>query len=560
MQNTNDQVLETRKNQYKMRNILDKAKILVIDDFSDFRLSIKAMLTQLGAQHIDQAAHGADAIKDCKTTTYDIILCDYNLGKGQDGQQVLEELHQRNLLQAGSLFIMVTAETSAAKVLSAIEYQPDAYLTKPFTRDQIARRLKRLLVKKETLNNIYQALNAHQTQAALRYCDEVAHQSPEVRYACLRIKSGLLEKSGNKAESLKIYQQVLLEQPLLWAVVGAGRIYYKMGAVPKALKHFQQARKQFDHQVSILDWIARCQQDMARQPEAEKTLLQALGISPKSVTRQTMLGLLSENLLHFDIAQKAFGQALAVGQHSCLIKPSHFRHYFDNTTTLVQQRKGKAQIQLLTSAEIQSENMEKIFHKQPSGLAPNQAALARLFQAGNRREKSISFLKRLNSTLEKTGCELSKENADYIRQTLGSFNKDKYLHPLTRTIYEHIEVKPVSVNQGTKMMEKVKEDKSREIISEHQQAIDINYAGKALAEQQQPIEALSRFRQSIALFPENESYLLNAAQVILENAELKCNNNLLSEARHYIASSASLSPRDKRWEKYQRLKDALPDE
>ena len=114
--------------------VYSNKRFLVVDDFSDFRSSVKAMLTQMGAQHIDVAASGAEAIALCGKTRYDIILHDYNLGDGKNGQQVLEELHQRKLIGPHCIFVMVTAESSQAMVMAALEYEPDAYLTKPFNR------------------------------------------------------------------------------------------------------------------------------------------------------------------------------------------------------------------------------------------------------------------------------------------------------------------------------------------------------------------------------------------------------------------------------------------
>ena len=70
----------------------------------------------------------------CSYKSYDIVLCDYNLGAGQDGQQLLEELRYRHKLKNTSLFVMITAESSRDMVLGALEYLPDDYLTKPITQ------------------------------------------------------------------------------------------------------------------------------------------------------------------------------------------------------------------------------------------------------------------------------------------------------------------------------------------------------------------------------------------------------------------------------------------
>ncbi|CAK0759075.1 hypothetical protein CCP3SC15_2450004 [Gammaproteobacteria bacterium] len=44
--------------------------------------------------------------------SYDIVLCDYNLGDGRDGMQILEEAKQRHLIGLTTVFVMITAESS----------------------------------------------------------------------------------------------------------------------------------------------------------------------------------------------------------------------------------------------------------------------------------------------------------------------------------------------------------------------------------------------------------------------------------------------------------------
>ncbi|MFM8454207.1 MAG: response regulator, partial [Gammaproteobacteria bacterium] len=61
--------------------------MLVIDDLPDFRAAVKRMLEAFGASEVDVIASGDDALSNLEQKTYDIIVCDYNLGDGKDGQQ-----------------------------------------------------------------------------------------------------------------------------------------------------------------------------------------------------------------------------------------------------------------------------------------------------------------------------------------------------------------------------------------------------------------------------------------------------------------------------------------
>ncbi|MFX5998762.1 response regulator, partial [Acinetobacter baumannii] len=101
----------------------------------------------LGVTKVDQAATPDEAIRFVQSGTYDLIICDYNLNKESNGQQLLEFFRTQNMLSPTCMFIMVTAESGYNLVASAAEVQPDAYMLKPLTASRIAERVDRLLEK-----------------------------------------------------------------------------------------------------------------------------------------------------------------------------------------------------------------------------------------------------------------------------------------------------------------------------------------------------------------------------------------------------------------------------
>ena len=104
---------------------LKKRKVLVVEDFLNFRLTLRTMLKSFGISYIDDAATGEEAVQMMSSNKYDIILCDYNLGPGKDGQQVLEEARCCEYIDHSTVFIMVTAENTLEMIMGALEYQPD---------------------------------------------------------------------------------------------------------------------------------------------------------------------------------------------------------------------------------------------------------------------------------------------------------------------------------------------------------------------------------------------------------------------------------------------------
>ena len=102
-----------------------RARILIVEDSAEARGLLRGFMREVGAEKIDLASNGQEAIDFMKSHKFDIVLCDYNLGKGKDGQQVLEEVRVSKYLSYSTVFIMITAETTLEMVMGALEYQPD---------------------------------------------------------------------------------------------------------------------------------------------------------------------------------------------------------------------------------------------------------------------------------------------------------------------------------------------------------------------------------------------------------------------------------------------------
>jgi CheY-like chemotaxis protein len=164
---------------------------LVVDDFIGIRQLLRESLRNLGARNIDQASSGGEAIAMLSRIRYDVVLCDYNLGEGKNGQQVLEEARVRNLLLPSSVWMMVSAEKSVESVIGAAEHQPDAYLIKPITEGVLLTRLNRVWHKKQVFRMIDLAYAEKDYLRAARLCDARIEVDKVHRIELLRMKASL---------------------------------------------------------------------------------------------------------------------------------------------------------------------------------------------------------------------------------------------------------------------------------------------------------------------------------------------------------------------------------
>ncbi|HEY0062884.1 MAG TPA: tetratricopeptide repeat protein [Telluria sp.] len=297
---------------------------LVVDDFIGIRQLLRESLRNLGARHIDQASSGGEAMALLARTRYDVVLCDYNLGEGKNGQQVLEEARVRNLLIPSCVWMMVSAEKSVESVMGAAEHQPDAYLIKPITEGVLLTRLNRVWHKKQVFRKIDQAYAEKDFLRAARMCDEQIAVNKVHEIELLRMKAHLLVKSGEPGKAREAYERVLQEREYQWARTGLAKIRMANGEYDQARQIFQTVIAENRYYMDAYDQLAKAYAAMGQSEEACNILERASKMSPNSVPRQRELGALSLKLGHVGMAEKAFRKCIAIGEYSVNKSPDPY--------------------------------------------------------------------------------------------------------------------------------------------------------------------------------------------------------------------------------------------
>ena len=320
---------------------------LVVDDFVGIRQLLRESLRNLGAKNIDQASSGGEAIALLAKLRYDVVLCDFNLGEGKNGQQVLEEARVRNLLLPSSVWLMVSAEKSVESVMGAAEHQPDAYLIKPITEGMLLTRLNRVWHKKQVFRAIDQAYAEKDYLRAARLCDEQIEANKVHETELLRMKATLMLKSGEPEKARETFERVLKEREYQWARSGLAKIRMANGEYEQARQIFQGVIAENRNYIDAYDQMALAHQHMG-QPEAACDVLErAAKLSPNSVQRQRRLGDVSLKLGNIGVAEKAFRKCIAIGEYSVM---KSVDAYFGLARVCGQKNETKEALQLLAAA------------------------------------------------------------------------------------------------------------------------------------------------------------------------------------------------------------------
>lgn len=292
-------------------------KALLIEDMAEARIMQRKMLTDFGFTSIDIAMKAETAIELLKNKSFDVILSDYNLGNGKDGQQLLEEVRHSGLIPHTATYLMVTAETSIEMVMGAIEFQPDGYITKPFSQAVLQRRLSKLIETKQRLLKVNEALDIGDYQEAIKTATQAMKKYPSLIGKCERIIGESLLELKEYDKALSLFKKTLKNRKMPWALFGKAKSYFLMGELEKAEQHFRQLMLDNRFFVSAYDWLAKTQLAQKKPEDAQETLIEAIGKSPKNLLRQMELGRISLLLKDYIAAEMSYRRSVFLAKHSC---------------------------------------------------------------------------------------------------------------------------------------------------------------------------------------------------------------------------------------------------
>ena len=297
-----------------------KKKVLVIEDLAEMRSSMKSMLSNMGIQDIETVNNGEEALKKMGKERYDIVFSDYELGRGKDGQQILEEVRYSKLIPPSSIFILVTAAQTVEMVMGALEAEPDGYIVKPVTLDLLRTRLNRIVRTKDVYKEINKALDKRHIDAALDACNRLAIQKPKFALPAYRIKGRILLEEKRWDEAKDLYDTVLGIKRVAWAILGMGKVHYHLAEYEDAKTLLEGLANTNSKYVEAQDWLAKVLEAQGKYKAAQKVLQAAVDESPKVCLRQQELGRVAE--LNGDplVMRKACRKAIGLGKNSVFAK------------------------------------------------------------------------------------------------------------------------------------------------------------------------------------------------------------------------------------------------
>lgn len=513
---------------------LKSKKILLIEDYSTMRKAIRDILYSLNATSLVEAENGLKAIAKMQAERFDIVLCDYNLGSGKNGLQVLEEARFRKLLPSYAIFIMVTAEQVQSMVLSAMENKPDEYLTKPFTAQLLLTRLERTFERKHFFKKIDAAINTENYPLAIKYCNELLPESPKkMQTALLRKRAELAIQVQDYVTAQQLYHDILEQRELNWAMLGTGQVHLLQGNTEKAIDIFQEVISKYPMTMEAYDLLAQSYALINKNIEAQDILYKAVKLSPQTILRQRKLANIANKTGDLAIAETACKSAVKLGKYSV---HKHASDFSNLAQVLTKSDKPK-------DALVIAQSIRKEFPNDPSASLRAAINENQIYQStGDTKKAEAAFTKAL---------ELSKQYDQALDKDIKlEMTKACYLNDqeetanalLNQLIKSHIDDDDF-INDINEMHRSIgRESHAEDLIrATKRELIHINNEGVKLYKQGKFKESIELLSQAFQSMPENKTIILNITKIMLHNTQSSgCTKENIAEIKDYIDKAKKL--------------------
>ena len=354
---------------------------LVADEFENSRQSIRQMLVALGFSLVDQTSTGKGVVEACYARKYDLVLCDFRLGHGKNGQQVLEELRQLKLLKSAAIFIVVSAETSRDVVFGIMESHPDDYLSKPFTQGVLSKRLERLFAQNDALAEMKEAQSKEDYSRLQSLCEK--HIANQGRYSiwCKKalVESFLATQSWSALRQL--CEQELQSRDIDWAMLGMARMHVYRSEWDLAIQCLESTLKSFPQSVPSYDLLATCLQQNGRSQKAQQVLEEGIKLSPLIAFRQQNMVELSRENGDVQSAVKASQQALKLTMNTINESPEQYFQMVDLLSEAAVDLEGRERKKMTDDALLALSKVSKKYSEQHEVRLKKALCESRLYTA-----------------------------------------------------------------------------------------------------------------------------------------------------------------------------------
>jgi len=520
-------------------------RFLIVDDFESFQQILKRLLHDLNVKSIDTALNASKALKLCEDHEYDVIFCDFDLGKGQNGLQLIEEMRHKHLLGSGTICIIVTADSSRDAVVGSLEYKPDAYMNKPISSAELKSRLIKCLKQKNELHDINHAIDSKNFSLAISLCDEKINSNSRQKNWCLKTKGQLLIQCKRWDDAEILFQGVLKNRQLFWAQLGYADVLAAKEQYEAALGAYQLAYKENSSSLEAYEGAARMLINLGNPQDAQKILEQISHISARSVSRQKLLADVSKINGDFDAAAKASRKVVRLAENSIHKNAENELDLADNLTEAALHSSDEKKIKAYAKEAIST---LQVTHKENTDQdikIQSKLIESRAYSSINDKVRAEQALDSAEKRINKNGSIANlRTQLELAKSYLQSGHKDKATSLLSKLAEEYKDNPDVSAKLDKITDEPVSKVGKVDVIKANKDGIQMFESGDYL-------QAVQCFLRATKNFPKHIGLRLNIIQsLIFQMKKVGINQDILRQCQQHLSVVKNIStdhPQHKRY-------------
>ncbi len=529
-----------------------KLHVLVVDDFSSFRTAMTSMLNKLGVKNIEEAGKAFEMLKWCKERKFDLILCDYNLGTGKNGQQLLEELRFRKMINFHTIFVMVTAEASKEMVLSAYDCEPDDYLMKPLNLQVLEQRLTRLVQIRDALMNVYQMLDEDELEKATDELNRLVEQRGRHTSIAQKLLGETLLRLKRYQEAESLYQEVLEGRRLDWAALGLAKVHYALGDKAGAKQELQDLIGDSRLYLPAHDEIANILEQEHDLEALQSTIEKAVELCPRSILRQRKLSEVAESNGDVLRAMRAAGDAMKLGEFSCHQDASDALRFLNTAASSLEHNIELEKMDVLDDSK---RCLDKLLSSQRLGSEQELQArllMARVQALAGRKEDAQKTIRDQAGLLRESAGKNIDVDLAYFAY-LNSAGQTAEANAHLKTIAEHYKDDAASLDKLDKLLPEPRSEANRRRVAQ------LNKTGIELYKEGQYDEALHFFNRATLLYPRHVGMQLNRLQTLIAKVKEapadETLRNQMQEQLQKVETLVAVDPNPAQLERFRQLRD-----
>ncbi|WP_416305116.1 response regulator [Neptunicella sp. SCSIO 80796] len=530
------------------RKLAKTSNILIIDDQVLAQGYMKYALQELGFDKITYLDQADKAISKIQQEEFDLIICSYHLKKEQEGYHLYQTLLKDKLISPATAFVFISADTSADIVHSIIELQPDEFLVKPFTVNEIGKRLGRVLNRKRTFREVYQLMDRELYDMALEAIEAFLTTPDKSEYfpIALKLKGELLLECNQPEKARDFYQAIINVQSFAWAQFGLANALLALNDDAEAEKVLLRLGFKADAQIKAFDLLADIQIKREDFDMALESTILASEISPRNMTRHktaiTLSRITHDYATQFEVSKKIVRYA----KNSIYDQPDIYLNV------------ARAGIDFaLTASDSETNDLVKQsneylrrFRKQfPKVQLSEQLMVinARLHYLQDEKDKAQALLAQIDElALVEDSMEDLLDKAKAFHE-IGLFEKSMNV---LNEIENRCKTQP---SQGDIFMRYIRQEKQERQAIRHSPK-ELNNTAVEYYQKGDLQNAMKVFRQAYRIMPKNPAIALNLLQAIaMKFKEQELSDNAKSVMNRCVYTIENSQLTDEQEERYQKV-------